>query len=280
MSHWREREVKIERRGFNGEDFSSSRVSLRCRSEHRVTTAQMLQRCIHCVALQPSSWTDVGSQRGLKSTFWLQDDLIIIMSWLTAKPAYGDWESLVCQLFTWTQSRITSFLLFIFYSDAVNLISGLHRFRCCSYGCCSSCLGLLTCEKHLQQQRKAKEAQRGGEEAFQAACTLLLFDHYIIASHAAPTVHSWSHTCACAASSLPCRWCVSDQHVADQSVAVHPAGGDLVLGHLCYERCPQTCQPGGDDGAPHCQLSRYALSPASINGIVLNHVGLFNRTMK
>lgn len=38
--------------------------------------------------------------------------------------------------------------------------------------------------------REAKEAQRGGVEPIQAACKLLLFDHYIIASHAAPAVHS------------------------------------------------------------------------------------------
>jgi len=122
------------------------------------------------------------------------------------------------------------------------------------YGCCSSCLALLTYKK--KQQWEAKEAQSGGEEPLQAACTLLLFDHYIIASHAAPAVHSWSHSCASASSTSSCRWCVSDQYVTYQPVTIHPAGGDLVLGHLCYELCPQACQPGGTGGAPHCQLPR------------------------
>ena len=60
------------------------------------------------------------------------------------------------------------------------------------YGCCSSCLVLLTYEK--REEREAKEAGGGGVEPFQAACKLLLFDHYIIASHAAPAVHSWSNS--------------------------------------------------------------------------------------
>lgn len=127
------------------------------------------------------------------------------------------------------------------------------------YGCCSSCLALLTYERNRRNEReRLKEAQRGGVELFQAACKLLLFDHYIIASHAAPAVHSWSHSCACASSSSSCRWRVSNQYVAYQPVTVHPAGGDLVPGHLCYELCPQACQPGGSGGAPHCQLPRYA----------------------
>lgn len=121
--------------------------------------------------------------------------------------------------------------------------------------CCSRCLVLLTQKR--QQQREAKEAQRRGEEPFLAACTLPLFDHYIIASHAAPTVHSWSNCCACASSSSFRRWCVSDQYVTYQSVTIYTTGGDLVLGHLCYELYPQACQPGGTDGAPHCQFSRY-----------------------
>lgn len=40
------------------------------------------------------------------------------------------------------------------------------------------------------RNERREEAQRGGVELFQAACKLLLFDHYIIASHAAPAVHS------------------------------------------------------------------------------------------
>lgn len=52
------------------------------------------------------------------------------------------------------------------------------------YDCCSSCLALPAYEN-------GEEAERGGVEQFQAACKLLLlFDHYIIASHAAPAVHS------------------------------------------------------------------------------------------
>lgn len=139
-----------------------------------------------------------------------------------------------------------------------------------SWGCKDS--GDLTLRLRLLQQlprfanlqetggmrERLKEAQRGGVELFQAACKLLLFDHYIIASHAAPPVHSWSHSCACASSSSSCRWRVSNQYVAYQPVTVHPAGGDLVPGHLCYELCPQACQPGGSGGAPHCQLPRYA----------------------
>lgn len=136
-----------------------------------------------------------------------------------------------------------------------------------SWGCKDS--GDLTVRLRLLQQlprfanlrewggtrERLKEARRGGVELSQAACKLLLFDHYIIASHAAPAVHSWSHSCACASS---CRWRVSNQYVAYQPVTVHPAGGDLVPGHLCYELCPQACQPGGSGGAPHCQLPRYA----------------------
>lgn len=83
--------------------------------------------------------------------------------------------------------------------DVVNWIARVKKNQVISYygyGCCSSCLALLTYEK-----QEAKEAQRGGVEPFQAACKLLLFDHYIIASHAAPAVHSWSNSCACASSS-------------------------------------------------------------------------------
>lgn len=35
-----------------------------------------------------------------------------------------------------------------------------------------------------------REARGGGVELFQAACIRLPFDHYIIAAHAAPAVHS------------------------------------------------------------------------------------------
>lgn len=63
------------------------------------------------------------------------------------------------------------------------------------YGRCSSCFALLTYEKEEERERereggRPKEAQRGGVEPFQAACKLLPFDHYIIASHAALAVHS------------------------------------------------------------------------------------------
>lgn len=59
----------------------------------------------------------------------------------------------------------------------------------------SCCLALLTYEKtggmtKGRERGRLKEAQRGGVELFQAACKLPLFDHYIIASHAAPAVHS------------------------------------------------------------------------------------------
>lgn len=47
--------------------------------------------------------------------------------------------------------------------------------------------GGMTSER---ERGRLKEAQRGGVELFQAACELPLFDHYIIASHAAPAVHS------------------------------------------------------------------------------------------
>lgn len=115
--------------------------------------------------------------------------------------------------------------------------------------------------KREGERQRLKEAQRGGVELFQVACILLPFDHYIIASHAAPAVHSCSHSCACAfSSSSSCRWRVSNQYVAYQPVTVHPARGNLVLGHLCYEFCSQACQPGGSSGAPHCQLPRYVIS--------------------
>lgn len=37
---------------------------------------------------------------------------------------------------------------------------------------------------------RLQEAEGGGVELFQAACIRLAFDHYIIAAHAAPAVHS------------------------------------------------------------------------------------------
>lgn len=142
--------------------------------------------------------------------------------------------------------------------------SSTRRRRGCSHATIT--VGAAAAPIHRPYERRGErlqKAQGGGVELFQAACILLPFDHYIIAAHAAPSVHSWSHSCACAfssssTSSSSCRWRVSNQYVAYQPVTVHPTRGNLVLGHLRYEFRPQACQPGGSGGAPHCQLPRYA----------------------
>lgn len=126
----------------------------------------------------------------------------------------------VCKLSMWQFSCISPYclivsfdtqhfngFLFLARDEAVKSQVILHY----DHGCCSRCLALLTYEIQEEQERererqRLKEAQRGGVELFQVACILLPFDHYIIASHAVPAVHSCSHSCACAfSSSSSCR---------------------------------------------------------------------------
>lgn len=108
--------------------------------------------------------------------FWLQDDLIIHYGWQQSQLMATENFCVLALHLNLKQNYFNSclfFLFFYYYSDIVNWMSSLHRFRCSSSGCCSSCLALLTHEKQLQQQWEAKEAQRGRgrEGAFQAACT-------------------------------------------------------------------------------------------------------------
>lgn len=123
------------------------------------STGSLQHRCCSCafavLLYNHPAWQTLALRGVWSLAFWLQDDLIIVMSWLTAKPAYGDWEFLRARSSLESEAELLLFV-FIYFILTLQIRSVvLHRFGCCSHGRCSSCLGLLTCEKQLQQQWKS-----------------------------------------------------------------------------------------------------------------------------
>lgn len=143
---------------------------------------QMLQRRVARSALQPSSGADVRSRRGRGS----RPSARRMSSLLTSADSKA---SLIQQ----RQQRISAckpspWRLTQLYPPPPSRYVANVTSRSISPAPLFGVRG--TAGPPLREPEGREEARGGGVELFQAACILLPFDHYIIAAHAAPAVHS------------------------------------------------------------------------------------------